>query len=101
MFYRGGQGEEAIPWQQVKAIEQDAYNLYFLLAANGPLARRFTSSYRNMKGVRLFLNRVCIAPKQAFADPLQAATFFDLATTFRGNAGLLPQRATPAGRLPG
>lgn len=82
IFYRSWRGELFIPWQQVRTIEQDAYNLYFLLTSAGPLAGSIWGGSR----VPLFLKRVCIVPKWAFANPLDVGTFFDAATAFRGGA---------------
>lgn len=82
IVYRSWRGERFIPWRQVRAIEQDASNLYFLLAVTGPLANKIWT--RN--NTPLFLERVCIVPRWSFANPLDAGTFFDTATALRGSA---------------
>jgi hypothetical protein len=85
IWYRTTQSkEQSVPWQNVQAIEQDAHNLYFFLSIRGPLAR--------MYGARdyLLLSKVCLIPKRAFANPLDAGTFFDAATSLWGNARSSP-----------
>lgn len=85
--YRTWRGEFWIPWQEVRAIEQDTYNVYLLLKNNGPLTR---PDWRGRR-MPLFLSRVCIVPKRAFGNPLEVGTFLDQAASFRGNAQALPQ----------
>ena len=86
-FYRSWRGEHFLPWQQVQGIEQDAYNLYFLLKSTGPLAG---DSSWFLNRTPLFLDRVCLVPRAAFGNPLSADAFGEAATALRGNAHLLP-----------
>jgi hypothetical protein len=86
IVYQSWRGELFLPWQQVRAIEQDTYNLYFLLRITGPLAG---SIWRSR--TPLFLKRVCIVPRWSFANPLDAGTFFDTAMALW--AGAAPAQA--------
>ena len=87
--YRNRRGEQSLTWQEVEGIRQDQYNLYLLLTRKGLLAQAMPGEltwllYRSRN--YLALNQVYIIPKRAFAQPLEAGTFFDLASSFWGNA---------------
>jgi hypothetical protein len=91
--YHNQRGEQSLTWQEVLRVQQDQYNLYFLLTRKGLLAQSLPGelawlAYKSRN--YLALNQVYIIPKRAFAQPLEAERFLDLATSFWGNAHPAP-----------